>query len=168
MKPQSPWAPIASGCAEGQTADASSGSAPPRFARLGGEDAVQGWVDAFYRAMYARPDAALVRAMHEPRLQQTRALLIEFLCEWLGGPDRYTQRRGSPILRRRHHAFDIDGAARDAWLSCMRDALQEVCADVELRDSIHGDLSKMAELIRNTESEVDQLNAARPTRAEPP
>lgn len=121
------------------------------YERLGGLPAVTALVDAFYRAMDSRPDATVIRAMHEPDLRATKAVLVKYLCEWMGGPKAYSPERGAPMLRRRHQPFDIDTAARDAWMACMRQALDEVCADAGLRSELDAAFYKVADFIRNTE-----------------
>lgn len=113
-------------------------------------------VEAFYRAMDRRPDAQVIRAMHAPDLDETRRVLAAYLGEWLGGPRLYAQLRGAPMLRRRHHPFDIDAAARDAWMACMREALAEVCTDAGLRAELDAAFWKVADAIRNTESSTPQ------------
>jgi hemoglobin len=124
----------------------------PHYQRLGGHDAVQRLVEAFYRAMDERPDAQVIRAMHEPDLRPTQAILVKYVSEWLGGPRAYSPERGAPMLRRRHQAFDIDVAARDAWMGCMRRALAETCVDEALRAELDAAFYKIADFIRNTES----------------
>lgn len=124
----------------------------PHYLRLGGHDAVVRLVDAFYRAMDTREDARTIRAMHEPDLAATKRVLVDYLSEWMGGPKRYTPSRGAPMLRRRHHPFDIDEAARDAWMACMRQALAEACEDAALRADLDAAFWKVADFIRNTES----------------
>ncbi len=132
-------------------APASPAAANPHFTQLGGHEAVVRLVDAFYRAMDTRPDAAAVRAMHEPDLSPTKLVLVDYLSEWLGGPKRYTPSRGAPMLRRRHQPFPIDAAARDAWMACMRQALAEVCPDEALRAELDAAFFKVADFIRNQE-----------------
>lgn len=121
------------------------------YARLGGQEAVVRLVDAFYRAMDTQPEAATIRAMHEPDLGPTKAVLVKYLGEWMGGPRHYSPERGAPMLRRRHHPFAIDAAARDAWMLCMRQALAEVCADDGLRAELDAAFYKVADFIRNTD-----------------
>ena len=77
----------------------------------------------------------------------------ENLSEWLGGPSTYTTERGAPMLRRRHHAFDIDAAARDAWMACMRQALDDIGADAALRDELLAAFGKVAEHLKNTDTD---------------
>lgn len=122
------------------------------YERLGGPAAVRALVNAFYDAMERRADARTVRAMHAEDLGPTRELLVNYLSEWMGGPRLYTPQRGTPMLRRRHQPFDIDAAARDAWMACMREALAQVCSDADLRAELDAAFYKLAEFIRNTET----------------
>ena len=124
----------------------------PHFARLGGRDAVVRLVDAFYRAMDSQPEASAIRAMHEADLAQTKAVLVKYLTEWMGGDRLYSPEHGAPMLRRRHQRFAIDANARDAWMLCMREALNEVCVDVALRVELDAAFYKVADFMRNTES----------------
>jgi len=119
------------------------------FDRLGGEPAVNRLVDAFYRHMDTRPDAQRIRAMHHPDLASTKAVLKLYLCEWLGDDKRYSAQRGHPRLRMRHAAFPIGSAERDAWLACMRAALDETGTDPALRDELMQAFFKTADWMRN-------------------
>ncbi|TAK90699.1 MAG: globin [Aquabacterium sp.] len=123
----------------------------PHYLRLGGHEQVVRLVDAFYRVMDTLPEAAVIRAMHEPDLTSTKAVLVKYLSEWMGGPKLYTPERGAPMLRRRHQPFRLDASARDAWISCMRLALDEVCTDEALRMELIAAFFKVADFIRNTE-----------------
>lgn len=140
----------------------------PHFTRLGGHDEVVKLVDAFYRAMDTLPAAAVIRAMHEPDLAPTKAVLVTYLSEWMGGPKRYTADRGAPMLRRRHQPFPIDAAARDAWMLCMRQALGEVCVDAALRAELDAAFYKVADFIRNTDQGGDaRAHPGRPREVQP-
>jgi len=124
----------------------------PHYVRLGGHDAVVRLVDAFYGAMDRLPDARTVRAMHDDELSHTKAVLVKYLTEWMGGARLYSPEHGAPMLRRRHHRFDIDAAARDAWMHCMRVALDAVCEDATLRADLDAAFFKVADFMRNTEA----------------
>ncbi len=125
----------------------------PHFQRLGGEAAVARLVDAFYRAMDQRDDARAIRAMHDADLAQTKAVLRIYLAEWLGGPKRYSAERGQPRLRRVHGPFAIDAGARDAWLACMRQALDEIGTEAALRDELLAAFAKVADHLKNTDTD---------------
>jgi len=116
----------------------------PHFARLGGEAAVVRRVAAVYAAMDSREDARAIRALHAHDLGATQAVLVTYLCEWLGGPKRYTAERGAPRLRRVHVPFGLDASAADAWLACMRQALTETCPDTALGDDLMAAFTKIA------------------------
>lgn len=130
----------------------SSRDSRPHFVRLGGHASVVRLVDAFYRAMDTRPEAAAIRAMHEADLTRTRAVLVKYLTEWMGGGRLYSPEHGAPMLRRRHQRFAIDAAARDAWMLCMREALNEICADASLRAELDAAFYKVADFMRNTDN----------------
>ncbi|SDC75464.1 group II truncated hemoglobin [Paraburkholderia lycopersici] len=122
------------------------------FESIGGEPAVTRIVDAFYRQMDARPEARVIRAMHGPDLAPVKAVLVRYLCEWLGGPKHYSAERGHPRLRMRHAAFPIGAAERDAWLDCMRAALDETRTDAALRDMLMQAFFRIADWMRNNGS----------------
>jgi hemoglobin len=122
------------------------------FDRLGGESAVVRLVDAFYRQMDTRPDAQGIRAMHHPDLSSTKAVLVLYLCEWLGADKRYSAQRGHPRLRMRHAGFAIGTAERDAWLACMCAAFDETGADPALRDELMQAFFKTADWMRNAQT----------------
>ncbi|CAM2196956.1 hemoglobin [Paraburkholderia kururiensis] len=126
--------------------------ASPHFEAIGGEPAVTRLVDAFYRQMDTRPDARVIRAMHGPDLAPVKTVLVRYLCEWLGGPKRYSEERGHPRLRMRHAAFSIGTAERDAWLACMRAALDETGTDAALRDKLMLAFFKIADWMLNNGS----------------
>lgn len=127
----------------------SSQDASPPFARIGGQAAIDQLVDAFYRRMDSLPEAKTIRDMHADDLASVSRVLKRYLGEWLGGPKLYSQERGHPRLRMRHMPFRIGVAERDAWMSCMSGALEEVVADARLRAELLQSFYKLADWIRN-------------------
>ncbi len=86
--------------------------------------------------------------MH-PDLGAAQAKLILFLTEWLGGPKVYSPTHGHPRLRMRHARFAIGSPERDAWMTCMRRALEQVVPDPSLRQSLELSFAKTAAAIMN-------------------
>lgn len=119
------------------------------FERLGGAVVIDRLVESFYVHMDRLPQAREIRAMHAEDLSGTKQVLKRYLCEWTGGPKLYSAERGHPRLRQRHLGFPIGDAERDAWLSCMRAALDETVADVDARQQIYAALAKLADWMRN-------------------
>jgi hemoglobin len=126
-----------------------TGAANPHFERLGGTDAITRLVERFYFYMDTLPSAASIRAMHPADLGPIRQVLINYLTEWTGGPAAYSVERGHPRLRRKHMAFAIGPAERDAWMACMRLALDEAVPDPVLKAQLEQAFLKTADFIRN-------------------
>lgn len=124
-------------------------SANPHLDRLGGAEAVARLVDAFYGAMDRRADARVLRAMHAADLTETKAVLVMYLVEWLGGARQYSAERGAPRLGRVHRPFAIDAAARIAWMNCMDEALNTVCKDAGLHNELLVTFGKLAVHLQN-------------------
>ena len=83
------------------------------YEAVGGEAGVRALTRRFYHLMDTLPEAARCRAIHPADLSDSEAKLYEYLTGWLGGPPLYTQKRGHPMLRRRHFVAPIGPAERD-------------------------------------------------------
>lgn len=100
---------------------------------VGGEETFRRLVHRFYEGVKEDP---LLRPMYpEEDLAGAEDRLRGFLIQYWGGPTTYSQERGHPRLRMRHAPFQVDEAARDAWLRHMRDAVEdlELTEDLEKR-----------------------------------
>lgn len=126
-----------------------SSSSDTVLARLGGSPAVDRLVEAFYLRMDTLPEAKRIRAMHHADLSPMKEVLKRYFVEWMGGPREYSRERGAPRLRARHLPFKIGIAERDAWLLCMRGALDETVDDLELRHELNRAFSGLADWMRN-------------------
>lgn len=130
------------------------------FRRIGGAASVDRLVEAFYAHMDSLPTAQGIRALHADDLSATKEVLKRYLGEWMGGPKLYSQERGHPRLRQRHLRFKIGEAERDAWLTCMRGALDEVVGDAGLRDELFAAFAKLADWMRNQPGNPHDRSAA--------
>lgn len=92
---------------------------------LGGDEVLRRLVERFYALMDSEPEFYAVRKLHPADLAHSAEKLYMFLSGYLGGPPLYQERIGHPMLRARHLPFPIGKAERDAWLACMRRALDE-------------------------------------------
>jgi hemoglobin len=127
----------------------SSAPRPTPYELIGGEAGVRRLVRRFYQLMDELPEAHGIRKLHPADLSTSEQKLFEFFSGWLGGPPLFERRRGPVFLRKRHLPFAIAGAERDQWLMCMRLALDEVVADVELRGRLFEALAGLADHMRN-------------------
>ncbi len=119
------------------------------YALLGGETAVRTLVDRFYELMDTLPEAYALRKMHGEDLGLISEKLFLFLTGWLGGPNVYMQKYGHPRLRARHLPFPVDQAARDEWMLCMDQALNEQVQDEKLRQFLSVRLGQVADHMIN-------------------
>jgi hemoglobin len=128
---------------------ADSGVAISMFERIGGSATIDRLVDRFYELMDTLPEANTIRAMHAADLGLIRDVLKRYLTEWTVGPKLYSVEKGHPRLRQRHIGFAIGDAERDAWLICMRGALEETVIDAAARQDLDKALSGLADWMRN-------------------
>lgn len=119
------------------------------FERIGGTATIGALVDRFYERMDTLPEAKVIRAMHADDLGQIKDVLKRYLTEWTGGPRLYSAEKGHPRLRQRHIGFAIGDAERDAWMLCMRGALEQTVLDTTARSDLERALSGLADWMRN-------------------
>ena len=121
------------------------------YEAIGGDAAVRALTHSFYGLMDTLPEAARCRAVHPPDLSGSEEKLYEYLTGWLGGPPLYTQKRGHPMLRRRHFMASIGPAERDEWLLCFVRALEETVPSEGLRAVILEPVTRLAHHMQNQE-----------------
>ena len=114
------------------------------YQRAGGERTFNDLVSHFYALVAVNP---ILRPMYPDNdLHGAGRRLQLFLEQYWGGPSTYSQERGHPRLRMRHSEFHIDSAARDAWLICMKDAVN----GLEITDDLKAELWNYMELAANS------------------
>jgi hemoglobin len=97
------------------------------FAEVGGADTFHKLVARFYAEV---ADDPVLRPLYpEQDLGPAEVRLRMFLEQYWGGPRTYSDQRGHPRLRMRHAPFRIGPIERDAWLRCMRVAVDEAGLD---------------------------------------
>ncbi|HEV7791358.1 MAG TPA: globin [Pseudonocardia sp.] len=97
------------------------------FAEVGGADTFHKLVARFYAEV---ADDPVLRPIYpEEDLGPAEVRLRMFLEQYWGGPRTYSDQRGHPRLRMRHAPFRIGPIERDAWLRCMRVAVDEAGLD---------------------------------------
>src|SRR2546423_12696160 len=93
------------------------------YEAVGGAPTFRKLVALFYEGVAADP---VLRPMYpEEDLGPAEQRLRMFLEQYWGGPRTYSEQRGHPRLRMRHAPFRIGLIERDAWLRCMRVAVDE-------------------------------------------
>jgi hemoglobin len=116
---------------------------------IGGHETFRRLVARFYAGVAADP--ALRPMYPEEDLGPAEERLLMFLEQYWGGPKTYQERRGHPRLRMRHSPYQIDEAARDAWLRHMREAMDELKLPPEHDDQLWEYLIMAAFGMQNTD-----------------
>jgi hemoglobin len=119
------------------------------YTRIGGDVAIRKLVDRFYELMDELPEAYAARKIHPADLSESNNKLFDFLSGWLGGPQRYIEKHGHPMLRQRHFPYAIGPEERDQWLLCMQLALEETVTDESLRKILYAQFAQLGEHMRN-------------------
>ena len=78
---------------------------------------------AMSAAFYERLGTSGIAGMFPADLEAASRNQAEFLIQVLGGPPRYSETRGHPMMRKRHIPFLIDAEARREWLRCFAETL---------------------------------------------
>jgi hemoglobin len=112
---------------------------------MGGEAGVKKLVDYFYDAMEHTPGASQIRKLHPKDLGLSREKLTAFLTGWLGGPPRYNERWGVIHIPAFHAHLPIRPAERDAWLECMRQAINQMELADDFRDYFMHQIARPAD-----------------------
>lgn len=124
------------------------GQGDASFQAAGGEIGIRKLVEEFYHQMDTLPLAAEVRAMHKANIEVIKDKLAVFLMGWMGGPRNYSEKYGSIAIPSFHAYLDIKEEQRDAWLSCMQEALKLQDYEDEFKQYLIFQLGVPAERIR--------------------
>ena len=124
-------------------------AAPENFYEaVGGEQTFRQIVGRFYELV--AKDEVLRPLYPDEDLGPAEEHLRLFLIQYWGGPHTYSAQRGHPRLRMRHVPFRIGPAERDAWLRCMRTAVDEADLDEAHRTVLWDYLQMAANSLQNS------------------
>lgn len=101
---------------------------------FGGEPFFSDLVSQFYAHVSTNP---ILRPMYpESDMKGAAKRLQMFLEQYWGGPTTYQEERGHPRLRMRHAGFHINQEARDAWIGCMKQAVDGCGLEGEAKEKL--------------------------------
>lgn len=119
------------------------------YDRIGGHQTFENLVSHFYALVTIDP---ILRPMYpESDLGEAANRLMMFLEQYWGGPKTYSETRGHPRLRMRHSGFHINEEAKDAWLRCMRSAVDEIETTPELKQELWDYMEGAAKFLINAD-----------------
>jgi hemoglobin len=117
---------------------------------VGGEPVFRRLVDLFYDGV--ADDPVLLPLYGDEDLGPgggPRDRLALFLMQYWGGPTTYSDTRGHPRLRMRHAGWQIGPREREAWLSHMLAAVDQLDVPEEAREQLRDYLQGAAHSLMN-------------------
>lgn len=120
------------------------------YEAIGGAEGLRTIVESFYPKVQAHP---LLGPLFPEDINPVMDKQFMFLSQFLGGPTLYSDQYGHPMMRARHLPFPITRRHADAWLDCMRRALEDAGLAPELREIMIARLSGPAYHFVNTSEE---------------
>jgi len=95
------------------------GPSPEIYAAMGEENLYR-----LCRDFYEEIGRSAIRPLFSDDLPAASRKIAAFLVGVTGGPPRYREQHGEPMMRARHLAFRIDEDARQEWLRCFKTVLK--------------------------------------------
>ncbi|MPV38709.1 globin [Georgenia subflava] len=118
------------------------------FEAMGGHQTFRRLVHRFYQGV--REDEVLAPMYPQDDWEGAEERLTMFLEQYWGGPTTYQERRGHPMLRRRHLPFTVTPEARDRWLAHMRVGVDELELAADLEELLWDYLERAAHMMVNS------------------
>lgn len=118
------------------------------YEAIGGEETIRNLVKAFYPKVYRDPDLSPI---FPDGIQDIMHKQYLFLTQFTGGPPLYSDQYGPPQMQRRHLAFEVTPRRAEAWLRCMKEAMDEIEISGHARQWFYERLTQVAGIMVNTE-----------------
>lgn len=122
------------------------------FEEIGAEK-LSDLIDLFYAKVGVHPDLIPI---FPDDLTETARKQKQFQTQYLGGPNLFSQEHGHPMMKARHMPFVITPIRAEAWLSCMKEAMDEVGLDGKIREMYYNRLVLTAHHMVNRNEEDQQ------------
>lgn len=100
------------------------------YEAMGGAVGIRKLVEAFYPKVQEHP---LLAPLFPEDITPVVEKQYMFLTQFFGGPPLFSEEYGHPMMRGRHMPFPITPERAEAWLGCMRKALEETGWDPDLQ-----------------------------------
>ena len=99
-----------------------------------GPEKLRAIIDRFYDLVFSNEK---INHLFKADKSLIRDKQYQFLTQFLGGPSLYTNDYGHPKMRMRHLPHEITQEAKEEWLACMKQAIEETMEDNELGEALY-------------------------------
>jgi len=100
-----------------------------------GKERLKNIIYQFYDLVFINPKIGTLFKGEKVLIREKQ---IQFLTQFLGGPQLYTEAHGHPKMRARHLLHAITEEAKEEWLKCMKEAIYtEINDDDELANALY-------------------------------
>ena len=113
---------------------------------VGGQPFFDALAARFYECVEAND---VLRPLYPAELDVPRSNLSWFLAQYWGGPPVYSNERGHPRLRMRHARFSIGSTERNAWVDCMKEALDSFALPEDIKAGMNRHFERTATMLIN-------------------
>ena len=112
-----------------------------------GEENLQQLVHKFYELVLENP---VLSPLFTTDMEMVKQKQTAFLTQFLGGPPKYNQTFGRPMMRARHLPHKITEAAAVEWLSCMNEAIRTLDIEDDFKSTLFNCFPRLAAHMANT------------------
>ena len=112
-----------------------------------GEENLQLLVNRFYDLVQQN---AIISPLFKGDFDLIRKKQFMFLSQFFGGPQLYTIAFGHPRMRMRHMPHKITVEAKEEWLKCMRQSVNELDIDEKLKEIVYSAFPNVAQHMVNS------------------
>jgi len=112
-----------------------------------GDNRLQELINSFYAKVFESP--VIGPLFNQIDAETIKDKQFRFLSQFLGGPQRFSEKYGHPRMRMRHmpHAITMD--AKDEWLRLMKASIEELDMEEELKEALYNCFPKIAQHMVN-------------------
>jgi len=112
-----------------------------------GQEKLQMLVDNFYELVQKNE---IISPLFKGDFETIKKKQFMFLSQFLGGSQLYTIAFGHPKMRMRHFPHKITIEAKEEWLKCMKEAINQLDIDEKFKDTLYNCFPNVAQHMVNS------------------
>lgn len=112
-----------------------------------GEANLRKLVNEFYDLVFA---SEIIGPLFKNDKEEIKQKQFEFLTQFLGGPQLYSEKYGHPKMRMRHLPHAINEEARTEWLRCMKLAIDTLDLSEDMKLQFYNCFPQIAQHMVNS------------------